>query len=121
MKDKKSRICCVCHNEYTYCPRCNEDKSKPTWYFSFCSENCKEIYQTTSQFENGIISKEDALSKLSELDISGLKNFGNSYKDSIYKIQKEELSESKTKKRNKRSSIKEESAIEDIKAESESE
>lgn len=102
MKDRKARECCVCQNSYSYCPKCNEDKNKPTWYFSFCSENCKNIYSVTSQFENNVISKDEAIQKLAELDISGLENFGNSYKNSIAKIQKNN-SVSVTKKKTKRS------------------
>ena len=28
---------------YEVCPHCGEDKLKPTWYFSFCGENCKKM------------------------------------------------------------------------------
>ena len=47
------RTCSVCRNPYSYCPHCSEDKLKPTWYFSFCGENCKDIYDITAKYENG--------------------------------------------------------------------
>lgn len=85
--DNKTRVCCVCHSEYKFCPRCSAaDKNKPTWYFSFCSENCKNIYNVTSRFENGILSGEDAAKELTGINLSNIDKFGDSYKKSIDKI-----------------------------------
>lgn len=84
--NKKMRKCAVCRSEYTYCPRCNEDKDKPNWYFAFCSSNCKDIYETTSSFENNWISRDEARAELDKLDLSKADTFGTSYKSSIEKI-----------------------------------
>lgn len=84
--DNKIRICAVCRNSYSYCPHCGEDKLKPTWYFSFCGENCKNIYDVTSKYENGQIDANGANVKLNELDLSKLDKFGTSYKTSIERI-----------------------------------
>lgn len=81
-----SRICSTCRQSYLYCPRCNEDKNKPTWYFSFCSENCMNIYGVTSKYENGQFSASEAKERLNKLDLSKLDKFGTSYKASIEKI-----------------------------------
>lgn len=85
---QKSRICCVCGKEYNYCNKCTEDKNKPLWYFSFCSSNCKEIYNVTSKFENKQINEKEARKLLDKLDLSSIKNFGDSYKSSVEKIRK---------------------------------
>lgn len=82
----KIRTCACCMEKYSYCPRCKEDKNKPTWYFSFCGENCKSIYDITSKYENGQIEATIAKTKLSQLDLSKLDKFGTSYKASIEKI-----------------------------------
>lgn len=82
----KTRICSVCRNSYLYCPHCGEDKLKPTWYFSFCGENCKDIYDVTAKYENGQIDANGAKVKLDKLDLSKLDKFGASYKVSIEKI-----------------------------------
>lgn len=84
--ESKSRICCVCKLSYKYCPSCREDKDKEPWHFSFCSENCKNIYVVTSRFENGQIDVDIAESQLARLDISKLDNFGTSYKNTIGRI-----------------------------------
>ena len=82
----KMRTCSVCRNPYSYCPHCSEDKLKPTWYFSFCGENCKDIYDITAKYENGQIDANGAKVKLDKLDLSKLDKFGASYKASIEKI-----------------------------------
>ena len=84
MKGKK--ICATCRSEYDFCPKCNKDKDKPLCYFTFCSQNCHDIYETTSNFENGKINANDAKLQLDNLNLSKLDNFGESYKKSIDKI-----------------------------------
>lgn len=85
MKDKL-RICATCHSKYDFCNRCNKDKDKPLWYFTFCSDNCKDIYDVTSKFEDGRIDAYEAKTQLDKLDLSKLNSFGTSYKNSINKI-----------------------------------
>lgn len=84
--EHKLRTCCVCGTQYKFCPRCNEDKDKPLFYFTFCSENCRDIYNVTSEYENGQIDSIDAKAQIDKLDLSKLSNFGTSYKASIDKI-----------------------------------
>ena len=84
--NNKMRTCSVCKTPYSYCPHCGEDKLKPTWYFSFCGENCKDIYDVTAKYENGQIDANGAKVKLNKLDLSKFDKFGASYKASIEKI-----------------------------------
>ena len=83
---KGDKICATCRCSYNFCPKCNKDKDKPLWYFTFCSQNCHDIYETTSSFENGKIDADEAKLKLDNLNLSKLDNFGESYKKSIDKI-----------------------------------
>lgn len=94
--DSKTRRCCVCGKEYKYCNQCLSDKNKPTWMFAWCSENCKDIYNATSDFEDGNITANEAKAKLDNLDLSRFEYFGNSYKNSISKINKEIENETHT-------------------------
>lgn len=92
MSDRKTRICALCKTQYQFCPQCSrEDAKKPTWYFTFCSENCHDIYAITSGFEDGRIDGVDAKAKLQKLDLSKLENFGQSYKLSITDINEFEI------------------------------
>lgn len=83
---EKTRICAVCGNQYEYCPHCNKDKDKPTWMFCFHDQNCHDIYDVTSKYEDGQISANEAKESLSKLDLSKKDNFGTSYKNAISKI-----------------------------------
>ena len=83
---KGDKICATCRCSYNFCPKCNKDKDKPLWYFTFCSQNCHDIYEITSSFENGKIDADEAKLKLDNLNLSKLDNFGESYKKSIDKI-----------------------------------
>ena len=83
---KGEKICATCGCSYNFCPKCNKDKDKPLWYFTFCSQNCHDIYDTTSKFEDGLIDASEAKSQLDNLNLSNLDNFGESYKKSINKI-----------------------------------
>ena len=83
---KGDTLCATCRCSYNFCPKCNKDKDKPLWYFTFCSQNCHDIYDTTSKFEDGLIDASEAKSQLDNLNLSNLDNFGESYKKSINKI-----------------------------------
>jgi endogenous inhibitor of DNA gyrase (YacG/DUF329 family) len=91
MADSKSRICCVDGVNYKYCPKCKGYNPYETWRFVFCSENCKDIYNVTSSFEDGRISASEAKSQLDKLDLSKSEKFGESYKNSIAKIYAETI------------------------------
>jgi gas vesicle protein len=91
MADSKLRICATCRQKYHYCPRCRQDADKPYFYFTFCSENCKDIYNVTSSFEDGRISASEAKAQLDKLDLSKSEKFGESYKNSIAKIYAETI------------------------------
>lgn len=85
----KMRTCSVCGLQYEYCPHCNRDKDKPIWMFCFHDQNCHDIYDITSKYEDGKISANDSKELLSKLDLSKKDNFGTSYKNAISKIMSE--------------------------------
>lgn len=87
MSKRNDRTCCVCYKNYQFCPVCRpEDREKPTFYFAYCSENCRNIYTVTSAYEDGKISADAAKEELDKLDLSRIENFGESYKNTIAKI-----------------------------------
>ena len=104
MNKNNLRMCCVCHKEYPFC-LCNpEDRLKPTWHFAYCSENCKDIYNVTSAFEDGRMTDIEAKEKLEKLDLSRKEYFGESYKNSIASIMKAKAQV--IKKENKKTEVK---------------
>ena len=104
MSKNDLRMCCVCHKEYSFC-LCNpEDRLKPTWHFAYCSENCKDIYNVTSAFEDGRMTDIEAKEKLEKLDLSEKDDFGESYQKSIASIMKAKAQV--IKKENKKTEVK---------------
>jgi len=95
----------LCGKTYSFCPVCNpEDRLKPTWYFCWCSDNCHEIDEVTSAFEDGRMTDIEAKAKLEKLDLSRKEYFGESYKNSIDSIMKAKAQV--IKKENKKTEVK---------------
>lgn len=71
----RDRKCIVDNCLYEYCPSCGKGDPSETWRFSFCSENCRDIFNICSEYAFNRMSGEDAKEALSKLDLSNLKNF----------------------------------------------
>ena len=105
MSKKELRTCVLCGKNYSFCPVCNpEDRLKPMWYFCWCSDNCHEIDEVTSAFEDGRMTDIEAKAKLEKLDLSRKEYFGESYKNSIVSIMKAKAQA--IKKENKKAEVK---------------
>lgn len=105
MAKKDLRTCCVCRQKFSFCPVCNsEDMNKPLWHFAYCGENCKNIYEITSAFEDGRMTDIEAKEKLEKLDLSRKEYFGESYNNSIASIMKAKAQV--IKKENKKTEVK---------------
>lgn len=73
---KANRKCVVCGEEYFYCStNCTESKGKPSWMMSFCSENCKKVYEACAAFYAKMMSAEQAKSILDTCDLSDKGHF----------------------------------------------
>ena len=76
MAVKINKKCCVCGNDYTiFCPSCREAVNQPTWMNSFCSENCKQIYEATAGYFGKAYSAQEAKTLLDMCDLSNKENF----------------------------------------------
>ena len=66
-----NRKCICCGEKYQYCPSCGNDRLKETWYSAFCSETCKDLWQTLSKYSMGFINKSQQrdLGKLFEKEV----------------------------------------------------
>ena len=109
MSKRDIRTCVLCKQNYLYCPVCNpEDQLKPTWYFCYCSDNCHDIDNIASAYEDGRMTDIEARKRLDKLDLSRKEYFGESYKESIASIMKVKT---QVKKENKQTNEKSEKDI----------
>ena len=72
---RKTRECYLCGESYKYCPTCSQDKMKPSWMAEFHSESCKNIFDTCTRFNMGMMSKTEAQDALKSCDLSNKTNF----------------------------------------------
>lgn len=70
---KKNRECLTCGAKYSYCPNCN--RKAPYWMAEFHDENCKNIFQICTQYNVGLLTKEQAQEALSACDLSNKESF----------------------------------------------
>ena len=67
---RKNKTCLCCSTKYSHCPDCSKvDAMKPSWASEFCSEDCKEIWTTAVKFNLGDITKSEAKSIISVLNL----------------------------------------------------
>lgn len=80
---KDNKICLCCGIRYTYCPSCSEFKSKPRWMTMFHNENCKELFDTTTSYNAGSISAEEARDRFDKCDLSYMETLKPAIIDAI--------------------------------------
>lgn len=68
MATKKN--CIVCGKEYEFCIHCAKNGKKETWRSSFCSENCRDIFRTCSDYVGKMITIPMAQERLNKLDLN---------------------------------------------------
>lgn len=64
------RTCLVCQQEYEYCMHCDKFAKLPKWMMLFHDDNCREIFNTMSAYENAEISKDEAKARLNACDFT---------------------------------------------------
>ena len=87
---KRDRKCYLCGETYKYCPTCSQDKMKPSWMVTFHSEDCKNIFETCTSFNLGMITKEEAQEAIIACDLSNQANFKPYVQKDLEKIFAEE-------------------------------
>lgn len=78
--------CLVDKKDYRYCPNCENDKYKPSWYSLFCCENCKNIFTILRDHSLGEITDEIAKEELQKLDLSEKDTFDKDIQTHIDKL-----------------------------------
>lgn len=93
---KDNKICILCGKKYSFCNRCEEYDHLPRWMAIYCSENCKNIFNTISGYNMKLKTKEEAASALGECDLSKKSQFNQAcqkYIDEILDIKEEPVKE----------------------------
>lgn len=99
----KERKCLSCATTYKYCPSCSRvDALKPAWASQFCSESCATLWTILTKFGMDRLSKPEAKSIISELDLKPIE----SYVPFIQRDYAKVMTEEKKFKRGKRIEIK---------------
>lgn len=83
------RACLCCGKTYSYCSSCWDYRALPLWMNSFCSDNCKDIFETCADYNFELITKEEAKELLSACDLSNSKNFNKCVKRDLGVIMQE--------------------------------
>lgn len=66
----KSRKCSACKTSYSYCPDCiGADRLAPAWKSEFCCSECKDLWYTATKFNMGKLTKAEAKTIISALDL----------------------------------------------------
>lgn len=86
-----NRICLTCGKAYEYCSSCSSSLDSPVWKNMFCTENCKVIFETASDYAQKVITKESAKNKISKCDLSHYEKYNANISRIINDITFEEV------------------------------
>ena len=95
----KNRTCFVCGNKYDYCPTCDRDRLKPSWYALFCSESCHNVNNILSKNTLGKLSIAEAHKELKKIvfNKNSIKNdLTKSHIEKILSYKEKEVEKEKT-------------------------
>lgn len=96
----KNRKCLCCGEKYSYCPSCSRvDALKESWYSEFCSKTCKDLWTTLTKYSMDFLTKSEAKSIISELDLKPLVAYADCVQRDYAKVMAEERKAKKTHKK----------------------
>lgn len=81
---RSNRQCYLCQVKYEYCPDCG--RHDPAYMKTFCSTNCRDIFQTLSRYGVGLINAEECKEYLGMLDLSKKDSYKESTINAINKV-----------------------------------
>lgn len=92
---KNNKKCITCGNEYYYCSSCNT--KDPMWKNLWDTENCKNIFETVSDYAQKSMSEETAKEKLMACDLSNKDSFKESIQKYLNEIFKDDMAATQEK------------------------
>ena len=93
-----NRKCICCGEKYQYCPSCGNDRLKETWYSAFCSETCKDLWQTLSKYSMGFINKSQAIELINTLPLKDKSKYVACVQRDLGKLFEKEVKRNKSVK-----------------------
>ncbi len=93
-----NRKCICCGEKYQYCPSCGNDRLKETWYSAFCSETCKDLWQTLSKYSMGFINKSQAIKLINTLPLKDKSKYVACVQRDLGKLFEKEVKRNKSVK-----------------------
>ena len=91
-----NRKCICCGEKYQYCPSCGNDRLKETWYSAFCSETCKDLWQTLSKYSMGFINKSQAIELINTLPLKDKSKYVTCVQRDLGKLFEKEVKHNKS-------------------------
>ena len=85
-KSKFDKTCTVCQGSYKYCSGCSDYAHYPRWMESFCSDNCRKIFNIYMKNKAGLMNAAEAKSELLKCDLSNKDHFEEGLKAGIEAI-----------------------------------
>ena len=82
-----NKQCLACRTKFRHCPDCSRaDALKPTWASEFCSEPCATLWATLTKFGMSMLTKSEAKSIISELDLKPIDAYVDCVKRDYSKV-----------------------------------
>lgn len=87
MVKKNNKKCILCGKTYTYCSRCEEFDHLPRWMEIYCSDNCRTIFNTLTEYNAKNITAKEAAKRLGKCDMSDVGNYHEINQKMVEEIQ----------------------------------
>lgn len=87
MVKKNNKKCILCGKTYTYCNRCEEFDHLPRWMEIYCSDNCRTIFNTLTEYNAKNITAEEAAKRLEKCDMSDIDKYHEVNQKMVAEIQ----------------------------------
>ena len=82
------KTCICCGEKYEFCFNCSDYDNLPRWMNIYHNENCKDLFNITSDYLAGNITAEQAKEKYEKCDLSYKYKLHESIKKAINEVNK---------------------------------
>ena len=94
---RSDKTCICCGEKYKFCLHCSEYDSLPRWMNIYHNENCKKLFNITTEYKTKNISAQEAKERYDKCDLSYKYKLHKSIVDAINEVNKSNKKKSKEK------------------------